>query len=168
MIETIDYNGKQYPAFQASGNATRFILAFAKEVCKGKGMDIGFSNMDWKLPGAIGIEPSIDFTYDAMNLPEGEFDYIFSSHMLEHYKGNFANLLDYWTTKIKIGGVLMLYLPNMKHQAYWRPWSNRKHIHYLTPKILRNYFKGRKENWKHWFISGNDLNYSFTIIAERS
>jgi 2-polyprenyl-3-methyl-5-hydroxy-6-metoxy-1,4-benzoquinol methylase len=166
-IETIQYKGKDYPAFQATGNASRFILPLAEIFCKGQGLDIGYSKQEWKLPGAIGIEPGIDFTYDAINLPQGQFDYIFSSHMLEHYKGNFAQLLDYWTSKIKMGGILFLYLPHMKYQHYWRPWENTKHIHYITPKIMKQYFEDRKENWKHCFISGKDLNYSFTIIAEK-
>ncbi len=166
-IELIEYKGHKYPAFQASGFASRFVFAFAAEVCKGRGLDIGYSKEEWKLPGAIGIEPSIDFTYDAMNLPEGQFDYIFSSQMLEHFKGNFTTLLDYWTSKIKMGGVLFLYLPNMEHQHYWRPWSNKKHIHYVTPKIMTEYFEDRSENWQHYFISGNDLNNSFAVIAEK-
>lgn len=167
MIETLTYGNKVYPAFQASGNASRFIIPFALEVCKGNGLDIGYSNPEWKLPGAMGIEPSIDFTYDAMNLPQGQFDYIFSSHMLEHFKGNFSTLLDYWTSKIKGGGVLFLYLPNMETQEYWRGWNNLKHVHYLTPKILNQYFEGRKENWNKLFISETDLNASFAVMAEK-
>lgn len=165
MIETIDYKNNSYPAFQASGNAARFIMPFALEVCKGTGLDIGYSKQEWKLPGAIGVEPSIDFTYDAMNLPEGQFDYIFSSHMIEHYKGNLANLLDYWTTKLKTGGVLFLYLPDYS-QNYWRMWNNRKHIHSLTPQILSDYLK-QSGAYKNIFVAGVDLNNSFAVMAEK-
>lgn len=164
-IATIEFNGQAYPAFQASGFAARFAFAFAQEVCKGKGLDIGYSQTEWKFPGAIGIEPSIDFTYDAMNLPEGEFDFITSFHMLEHYKGNFANLLDYWTSKIKSGGVLFLYLPDYS-QYYWRTWSNRKHIHSLTPQILKDYLI-QSWQYKNIFVSGVDLNNSFAVMAEK-
>jgi SAM-dependent methyltransferase len=164
-IETIQYKGSSYPAFQSSGNASRFIIPFALEVCKGVGLDIGYSRREWKLPGAIGVEPSIDFTYDAMNLPEGQFDYIMSSHMLEHYKGNFANLLDYWTTKLKEGGVLFLYLPDYS-QYYWRVWNNRKHIHSLTPIILKDYLE-QSGQYKNIFVSGIDLNNSFAVMAEK-
>lgn len=165
MIDTIQFNGKEYPAFQASGNAARFIMMFALEVCKGKGLDIGYSNPDWKMPGAIGVEPSIDFTYDAMHLPDGQFDYIFSSHMVEHFKGNFANLLDHWTTRLKEGGVLFLYLPDYS-QYYWRVWNNRKHIHSLTPQILKDYLEQSKQ-YKNIFVSGVDLNNSFAVMAEK-
>ena len=164
-MELIEFNGKKYPAFQADGNASQFAIPFAVHVCKGKGLDIGYSKPEWKLPGAIGIEPSIDFTYDAMNLPEGEFDFIYSSHMIEHYKGNVANLLDYWTDKLKHGGVLFLYLPSYE-QEYWRFWNNRKHIHSLTPKIMRDYLEAGTR-YKNIFVSGIDLNSSFIVMAEK-
>jgi hypothetical protein len=32
---------------------------------------------------------------------------------------------------------------------------------------MKQYFEDRKENWKHYFISGKDLNYSFAVIAEK-
>lgn len=164
-MEVIEFNGKKYPAFQASGFSSKFSFPFALEVCKGKGLDIGYSKSEWKLPGAIGIEPSIDFTYDAMNLPDGEFDFIYSSHMIEHYKGNVATLLDYWTSKIKSGGNLFLYLPSYE-QEYWRFWNNRKHIHSLTPKIMRDYLEATGK-YKNIFVTGVDLNSSFVCMAEK-
>lgn len=165
MIETIQFKDSVYPAFQATGNAARFCRAFAEEVCKGKGLDIGYSNPEWKLPGAIGVEPSIDFTYDAMNLPDGEFDYIHSSHMAEHFKGNLATLLDYWTTKLKSGGVLFVYLPDYS-QHYWRFWNNRKHVHSLSPTIIEDYLIACG-NYSKVFVSGVDLNNSFIAMGEK-
>jgi cyclopropane fatty-acyl-phospholipid synthase-like methyltransferase len=164
-MEIISFNDKTYPAFQSKGNSSQFAIPFALHVCTGVGLDIGYSKQEWKLPGAIGVEPSIDFSHDAMNLPDGEFDYIFSSHMIEHFKGNIANLLDYWTSKIKTGGTLFLYLPSYE-QEYWRFWNNRKHIHSLTPTIMRDYLRATN-NYKYIFVSGVDLNSSFMCIAEK-
>lgn len=166
MIQTIDFENIPYPAFQATGNAARFCRAFALEVLKGQGLDIGYSNPDWKFPGAIGIEPSIDFTYDAMNLPDGTFDYIHSSHMAEHFKGNLATLFDYWTSKLKKGGVLFLYLPDYS-QRYWRFWNNRKHVHSLSPDIIQDYLFS-SGSYKNIFVSGVDLNNSFVAMGERT
>lgn len=164
-IDTIEFKGDIYPAFQASGNASRFAFAFAQEVCNGVGFDIGYSKAEWKFPGAIGIEPSIDFTYDAMNLPDIKVDYIFSSHMVEHFKGNFSDLLDYWTSKIKSGGVLFLYLPHPS-QRYWLPFHNKKHIHSLSPELIRLYLQ-YSEKYKNIYVSGVDLNNSFMVMAEK-
>ena len=165
MIKTIEHEGNVYPAFQAEGFAAQFAIPFAQKVCIGVGYDIGCNRPEWSLPGSIPIDPLIgDYGYEAMNLPFGNVDYIFSSHCIEHLP-NWVDALDYWKNMLADGGVLFLYLPNMDLQSYWRPWYNRKHIHYLTPEILTAYFT--QPGWKNVFISGTDLNCSFTVIAEK-
>ena len=162
-IEFITFNGKEYPSFQSEGNAARWIMPLAKYYCVGSGLDIGYSKEAWMLPGAIGIEPSIDPTYHALNLPEGEFDYIFSSHMVEHFEGNWMSLLDYWLTKIKVGGILFLYLPH-EEQEYWHPKNNRKHVHQLNPEEIVRYLYGLGHNG---FTAGPDYNCSFVVVFEK-
>src|SRR6478609_3804557 len=105
MIDIITYKNSDYPEFQSQGFAARFAFPFAEIVCKGVGLDIGCNRPEWALKGAIQIDPLIDPKYDAYNLPEGEFDYIFSSHCLEHLK-DWVGAIDYWNTKLKEGGVL--------------------------------------------------------------
>ena len=107
MIDTLSHEGNTYPAFQANGNAARFIMPFAKELLDGDGYDIGCGNKDWALPGAVPIDLAFDDKWDAMNLPDGEVDYIFSSHCLEHIP-DWVGALDYWSTKLKPGGILFL------------------------------------------------------------
>jgi hypothetical protein len=41
-MNTITFNGQQYPEFQAKGNASQFAIPFAKHFCKGEGYDIGY------------------------------------------------------------------------------------------------------------------------------
>ena len=164
MLETITFKGKTYPKFQSEGNAARFVIPFAKEVCKGYGLDIGCNREEWALPDAYPVDPLMN-QYDAYDLPEGEYDYIFSSHCLEHLP-NWVDALDYWYTKICSGGVVFLYLPDHS-QVYWRPYHNRKHIHSFTPQIVGSYFTDQRDKWWNVFISGVDLNNSFTIIAEK-
>lgn len=193
MIETIGFNGKSYPKFQSEGFAAKFAFPFAKEVCKGEGLDIGYCRPEWKLPGAIGVD---DKKWAAPNgiemfkneagamslefLRDTPWDYIFSSHCLEHLP-NWVDALNYWHSCLKVGGVLFLYLPHFK-QSYWRPWHNRKHIHCFTPEIIEAYFGDpmwamkagahadhpvKIWRWSQWFISGADLNDSFYAIAEK-
>lgn len=174
MIRTIKFEGFTYPHFQAEGNAAKFAIPFALEVCKGVGVDIGYSKPEWKFPGAIGVDngkicwPSLreeemkETNADIFNL--NDLDYIFSSHCLEHTP-QWINTLDYWTGKLKPGGVLFLYLPH-PDQVYWRPWNNRKHNHILHPSDIDSYLCGSK-NWKEWFVSQRDLNYSFMVMAEK-
>lgn len=165
MIATIEHKGNKYPAFQGEGNAARFAIPFALQVCNGYGYDIGCNRKEWALPGAEMIDPNICTAYDAMNLPkhDGGVDYIFSSHCLEHLP-HWVDALDYWRTKLKDGGTLFLYLPDHS-QTYWRSWSNRKHVHQFTPDILRDYLIDT--GWNNVFVSGVDLNNSFMVMAEK-
>lgn len=163
MIKTIEHNGNTYPAFQAEGFAAKFAIPFAQQVCHGVGYDVGCNRAEWALPGALPIDPAICSEYNALTLPEMRVDYIFSSHMLEHVP-NWVDVLDYWKTKLHNGGVLCLYLPTY-HNSYWRPWHNRKHVHVLSPEILRDYLTDNL--WNNVFVSGVDLNSSFMVIANK-
>lgn len=191
MIETIQYNQKYYPKFQSTGFAARFAFPFAQEVCKGVGMDIGYNRPEWKLPGAFGVDENRmcnttgqefgNIKCSAMELPmsispkDTYWDYIFSSHCLEHLP-NWVDALDYWLSVLKTrrsghdgfaatpGGVLFLYLPAYS-QEYWRPWNNRKHKHVLDPTVIRDYLDSKLCH--HIFVSGIDLNDSFMVIAEK-
>lgn len=185
MIETIEFRGRDYPKLQSTGFAARFAFPFAQEICKGHGLDIGCGRLEWCFPGAVPVDPEVNSSYDweAMSLPnnfkdhsaEG-WDYIFSSHCLEHLP-DWVGALDYWHTKLRPGGVLFLYLPHPS-QDYWLPWNNRKHLHSLSPELLRDYFwsfgtddgelKERRPIWSNIFVTEHDLNNSFYAIAEKS
>ena len=101
--------------------------------------------------------------FDANILPDEIVDFIYSSHCLEHVD-NWSKTLEYWISKIKIGGILFLYLPDIS-QKYWRPWNNNKHIHCFTPEIIRIFLLDH--DMKNIFISGIDLNNSFMVVCER-
>jgi len=162
----INFNNKIYPKFQSEGNAAQFIFPFAKVICKGKGLDIGCAKKEWALPWARPIDTLFNDGYDAYNLPEGSFDFIFSSHCLEHLE-DWVYALEYWISKLKINGKLLLYLPHYD-QEYWRPWNNRKHYHVFTPEILKDFLTFHPDiNSNTIFTSNKDLNYSFAVYAEK-
>jgi hypothetical protein len=163
MINTIQFNNSMYPAFQEHGNAAQFAIPFAKHVCFGEGYDIGCNREEWSFPGSIPIDPILSNEYDAENLPEGEVDYIFSSHCLEHIPGDWYGILQYWKSKIKEGGTMFLYLPDYT-QEYWRPWNNRKHVHVFNPQIMVGAFGAL--GFTKWFVSGADLNNSFIAMGQ--
>lgn len=160
-METIEFKKNVYPAFQAKGNAAQFAIPFAKHFCQGKGYDIGFGKEEWKLPGSIGIDESLQNDYDANYLPEKGVDYIFSSHCLEHVT-NWVETLEYWISCIKPNGILFLYLPDLS-QVYWRPWHNRKHRHCFTPEIIKKFLEDH--DCKQIMVSGVDLNNSFMAVC---
>jgi len=164
MIETL-YNCDQLiPKFVNSNFSSRFIFPFALEVCKGTGYDIGSGSIEWSLPGSIPIDPLIDSKYNDLNLPDGEVDYIFSSHCLEHVD-SWVNTLRYWNTKLKSGGVLFLYLPTYD-KVSWRPWINWAHKHILSPSIIKD-FLIHEGCYRNIFVSERDLLYSFSVMCEK-
>jgi predicted SAM-dependent methyltransferase len=162
MISTINYKGNIYPEFQTQGNAAQFAIPYAKHVCIGTGVDIGCNREEWKYPGAYAVDPEIN-EYDALNFPYNNLDYIFSSHCLEHLN-NWVDVLDYWTSKLKVGGTLFLYLPDYS-QTYWRPWHNRKHINIFTPNIIADYMQDC--GYTNIFKSEVDLNNAFMVMGEK-
>ena len=163
MIKLIDYKGQRYPAFQAEGNASRFAIPFAKQFCQGTGIDVGGGK--WPFPGAFVVDKSIHNSGHALHtkFEPGSLDYVFSSHCLEHLD-SWVEALDYWTTLIRSGGILFLYLPHYS-QDYWRPWNNRKHKHVLDPDVIQDYLID--SGYKRRLVSGVDLNASFTVVAEK-
>lgn len=173
-IETITFREINYPILQSQGFASQYAFPFAEKICKGLGVDIGYSKPEWKLPGAIGIDdgktctPSLNeykFECNANFFDFHDLDYVFSSHCLEHVP-DWVGTLDYWSTKLKSGGVMFLYLPHCDFQEYWQPMFNRKHFNWLRPDMLQSYFEAR--GFKNIFVTGHDLNYSFYVIAEKS
>jgi len=163
MIETIEFKGKTYPKFQSIGHASQFAIPFAKHVCKGVGVDIGCMKEEWSFQGSIPVDLSFNDGFHALNLPQNELDYIFSSHCLEHIL-DWVTVMDYWYENLKTGGVLFLYLPDYS-QEYWKPWNNRKHFNIFTPEIVYDYMKDK--GYKNIFKSGIDLNNAFMIFGEK-
>lgn len=164
-MKIVEHENNIYPHLQTTGNAARFALPFAKEILSGKGLDIGCNRLEWSFPGSIPIDPILDCKWDAYNLPEENYDYIFSSHCLEHLH-DWVKALDYWKTKLKVGGTIFLYLPHYS-QTYWRPWNNRKHVNIITPEFLKDYFFSR--NYTNILVTkGYDLNHSFYGVAENN
>ena len=162
-MEFVHFKENKYPVFQSLGNASQFAIPFALHYCKGKGYDIGFGKEEWKLPNAIGIDYTLQNSYNADNLPDEEVDYIYSSHCLEHVD-NWVKTLEYWISKLKNGGILFLYLPDFS-QKYWRPWNNRKHNHCFTPDIICEFLIDH--GMINIYKSGIDLNNSFMIVCEK-
>jgi predicted SAM-dependent methyltransferase len=163
MIETINFKNKCYPKFQSTGNAAQFAIPFAKQVCKGIGYDIGCMKKEWAFPDSIPIDLSFNNGYHALNLPEKNIDYIFSSHCLEHIT-NWVEVMDYWHDTLKKEGILFLYLPDYS-QVYWRPWNNKKHVNIFSPFIIKDYMEDK--GYQNIYFSQVDLNNSFMIFGEK-
>jgi SAM-dependent methyltransferase len=112
------YKGNLYPAHLTGGNAVSWIRDRALFYCKGEGIDIGAGR--WPLPGSIPIDKGrTEDAYHLERFKDGSLDFVFSSHCLEHLRW-WKTALALWVSKLKVGGLLFLYLPHPK-MSLWHP-----------------------------------------------
>lgn len=160
-----EYRGVLYPDYLKRGNAMRFAAPFAREFCKGSGVDVGGGK--WPLPGAVVVDQGPGFEHSSpTNLPEGPhpggaWDYIFSSHCLEHLPNPVA-ALEHWRDMLVDGGVLFLYLPH-PDMTYWRPQNCRKHLHLFHPADMAQML--RDLGFRDVIHSERDLAWSFACVG---
>jgi SAM-dependent methyltransferase len=152
-----DYKGKLYPDYIKYGNACQYIAPIALQFCRGKGLDVGAGK--WPLPTSMPID--MVFNSDAMMLPVGQFDYIFSSHCLEHLENPVA-ALEHWKSRIRPGGVLFLYLPH-PDMEYWLPQNNRKHLHSWRPDEMQKLVSDL--GFVDVLASERDLAWGFAVVG---
>jgi SAM-dependent methyltransferase len=153
-----EYRGNLYPDYIRNGNACQFVAPIAAHFCKGMGLDVGCGK--WPLPGSVPIELK-DGSGDAMDLPWGPWDFIFSSHCLEHLADPIGALM-HWKDSLRPGAPVFLYLPHPDMQ-YWRPQNCRKHLHSWTPEAMAQIM--RDLGFVDIIHSQRDLAWSFTVVA---
>jgi len=159
-METFLYKERLYPTYIKEGNAANYIFPFARKFCKGKGLDIG-GYLDSTFPGAIPINVVNEDEFDAYHLPDEKYDYIFSSHTLEHLL-NYVEALRYWKEHLVVRGVLFLYLPHPTME-YWLPQNNPKHLHIFYPLDMVKLLKDL--GFEIVLHSERDLYWSFSVIG---
>lgn len=152
-----EYKGELYPDYLKTGNACRFIAPAALHFCRGTGLDVGAG--PWPLPGAHPVD--LRDGGDAMALPVGPYDFVFSSHCLEHLVDPIA-ALEHWKSRIKLGGVLFLYLPSPE-MAYWAPQNNRKHLHSWRPADMAKIVADL--GFTDVIHSERDMAWSFSVVG---
>lgn len=156
-MSVFEYKGALYPVYIKTGNACRFIAPAASLFCQGNGVDIGAGK--WPLPGAMPLD--IADGGDAMRLPNAVYDYVFSSHCLEHLANPVA-AIEHWKSRLKPGGVLFLYLPH-PDMTYWLPQHNRKHLHAWYPEQMQRMLEDL--GFVRVIRSERDLAWSFAVVG---
>jgi len=147
------------------------IRNFVLKWCQGKGLDLGCAD-DKIRPDAIGVDnrkwPGVDIYADVRNLTfakDGEYDYVFSSHCLEHLKGDPMEVLEEWLRVIRPGGYLVLYLPDSAYYAEPNPEHFHSFSHVEFVKRIREI-----PEFEYVFseaqISGPE-DYSFLVVGRR-
>ncbi len=151
----------------------------AQRYCRGVGLDVGCG--PWKVfPTAIGLDgaphggaggPSLclDCT-DLSMFADKKFDYVFSSHFLEHVHDTAAMLAEWWRV-IKVGGHLVMYLPHKKfYPNIGQYGANADHKHDFLPDDIVKLM--REMQGKGWDLLENeershDYEYSFFQVYRK-
>lgn len=147
---------------------------FLAKYCSGSGLDIGFRGSEKNaspLPGAIGIETDYP-GYDGKTLPfaDGQFDFVYSSHCLEHILDSRTAIAEWWRV-IKVGGHLVIAVP---HQFIYEKRRllpskfNEDHKRFYTPANLLIEIEGTLSvnSYRIRHLQDCDEGYDYAIRPE--
>ena len=114
--------------------------------CTGQGLDLGCGNVKIKRD-SIGIDllsPLADMGIDARLMPcypDNQFDYIYSSHLLEEIQDTEPTLKE-WLRILKDDGYLVLYQVDKEYyHSLDDPRCNQRHIHHFSWEELWKIFQ---------------------------
>lgn len=163
LLFRYDVDGRVYPEYLKHGNACQFIVPTAQHYCKGQGVDVGPGK--WPFPGAVPVDVDNSLV-DAYSLPSPGpnclgWDYVFSSHCLEHLPDP-VRALTRWKNALCPGGCLFLYLPHPE-MTYWRPAYCKKHLHIFYPSDVIEMLQ--VIGYTDVLYGERDLMWSFPIVA---
>lgn len=162
------YEGEFYPDYLTVGGNTFAIRRRALEYCSGVGLDIGASY--WPLPGSTPIDTELGpgTANRIEDIPLGSQNYVFSSHCLEHIS-DWQSALDCWVDKLKVGGVLFLYLPHPSCKLWHmsNPQMRETHKWVPTPDVIRRAVVDRELAVVDC-DDGPDHFFSFYVVARKA
>jgi predicted SAM-dependent methyltransferase len=162
---------------------TSLVRESLKRWCVGNGVDLGFGG-DKIIPSAIGIDMPNPYTHlgedpvqlggDARNLywfKDNVLDYVYSSHLLEDFIDT-ENILKEWLRVLKVGGHLVLYLPDEQvysaHcKATGQPHNDgHKLAHFGLDHVIKSI---EQTGYKTLLIHSTRIinNYSFEIVFKK-
>jgi len=165
-VTGVVYYGRFYPAYLTGGDAKRFIEQKALKWCKGYGIDVGAGK--WPLPGAIPVDKTrTEDAYHLDRFADESLDFVFSSHCLEHLRF-WRSALALWVSKLKIGGILFLYVPHpdMKLWHPREPWVGTGHKWIVKPEKLLPFLKHLGLEIIETQTEPDDY-YSWYVVARR-
>ena len=153
---------EKYPVYLNEGNGTEGIKPIALMHCRGKGLDVGSSQ--WPLPGAIAIHNESERS----RFNQAPFDYIFSSHCLEHIK-EWGEELRLWDASLRVGGTCLIYLPHPSMEM-WKPgglWVGDNHVWAPSPLTLTKWINQNTNLRVEEYSCYPDAFWSFYILARK-
>jgi len=119
----------------AKSHERRLREGFFDKYCQGNGLDIGYGG-DPVVPGVQGWDFEHGDAQYMKGLDDESFDFVYSSHLLEHLPDIDAALTN-WDRVLKPGGFLLLYLPH--RDLYEKKTTlpsrfNHDHVRFFLPQ----------------------------------
>jgi len=93
----------------SKARARRIAEGFFDRYFKGRGLDVGYGG-DLVVPNCRGWDVEDGDAHDLATVGDNSYDFVYSSHILEHLQ-NPAKALRNWWRVLKPGGYLILYVP---------------------------------------------------------
>lgn len=145
---------------------------FFDKYMQGKGIEPGFAGYQEGtvsiLEGCLGVDLNYP-NYDGINLPfqDEEFDYLYSSHCLEHVK-DINQVLKEWYRVVKTDGYLVIITP---HQYLYERRINKPskwngdHNYFFSPgKLLTHIEEALEPNsYRVRLLEDGDENYNYSV-----
>ena len=140
------------------------------QYCTGKGLDLGCGDEKIALD-AVGVDirqtQAVDMILDISGkLPyeDDVFDYVFSSHALEHLDGDLVSVLREWSRVIHAGGFLVLYLP---HRDYYKEANPEHRRSFCEDDIISLLRDVGNLTVRDYGLDTGPGRYSFWVVAEK-
>lgn len=108
---------------------------FFDKYCQGKGLDIGYGG-DPVLPGVRGWDFEHGDAQLLRGLEDASFDFVYSSHLLEHLPDSKLSLTNWWRV-LKPKGYMLLLLPHRdlyEKKKQLPSYFNNDHEHFFMPE----------------------------------
>ncbi len=123
------------PGESSKAKARREREGFFEKYCKGRGLDIGYGG-DLLVPNCQGWDFENGDAQYLYGLENESFDFVYSSHTLEHMVDPMMALQNWWRV-IKPDGYLLVYIPHRdlyekktRLPSRWNP----DHKHFFLPE----------------------------------
>jgi predicted SAM-dependent methyltransferase len=138
--------------------------------CQGKGIDIGCGPdpitsdvIKWDFPDGDA--------YDLSGFSDETFDFLFSSHCLEHLFFQ-AAVLSEWMRVIKVGGKMILYLPHPDFYFNIGWGANADHCHDCYPEEIIRKLRSTRHDFRILSLqefgpASRDGEWSFQLIVQK-
>lgn len=123
------------PGETSKAKQRRIAESFFTTYCCGEGLDVGYGG-DLLAENCKGRDAEFGDAQCLKDIADGAFDFVYSSHTLEHIEEPDAALRE-WGRVVKAGGFLILYVPHRdlyeKKKTLPSRWNNT-HKHFFLPE----------------------------------